>query len=66
MNTTLREVPLSRYLRACYQRAVTIMEHVLRKPVESRRAYTQRRRTLAFATALALAMAAALAILLAG
>jgi len=42
------------------------MEHVLRKPVESRLAYTQRRRTLAFATVLALAMAAALAILLAG
>ena len=42
------------------------MEHVLRKPVESRRAYEQRRRTLAFAMVLALSLALALAFVLIG
>jgi len=42
------------------------MEHVLRKPVESRHAYRQRRKTLALAMALALGIAAALAVLLIG
>jgi hypothetical protein len=42
------------------------MEHVLRKPVESRRAYEQRRRTLAFGTVLALSLALALAFVLLG
>ena len=42
------------------------MEHVLRKPVESRRAYAQRRKTIAWAMFLALGIAAALAALLAG
>lgn len=42
------------------------MEHVLRKPVESRHAYAQRRKTVAFAMVLALGLAAALAILLVG
>ncbi len=40
------------------------MEHALRKPVESRRAYDQRRKTLAFAVVLALSLAAALAFVL--
>lgn len=42
------------------------MEHALRKPVESRRAYKQRRKTIALATLLALGIAAALAALLIG
>jgi uncharacterized protein GlcG (DUF336 family) len=42
------------------------MEHTLRKPVESRHAYVQRRQTIAFGMILALVLAAALAILLAG
>jgi uncharacterized protein GlcG (DUF336 family) len=40
--------------------------HILRRPVESRQAYKQRRKTLAFATILLLGMAAALAFLLIG
>jgi uncharacterized protein GlcG (DUF336 family) len=42
------------------------MEHVLRKPVESRQAYLNRRKTLAFGMLLALGLAAALTILLVG
>ncbi|HXX99577.1 MAG TPA: heme-binding protein [Candidatus Limnocylindrales bacterium] len=42
------------------------MEHVLRKPVESRRAYKQRRKTLALGMVLALGLAAALAVLVIG
>jgi hypothetical protein len=42
------------------------MEHVIHKPTESRRAYEQRRHTIAFAMILALVVAAALAVLLVG
>jgi len=42
------------------------MEHVLRKPVESRHAYEQRRKTLAFGVVLALSLALALAFVLIG
>ena len=42
------------------------MEHILRRPVESRRAYEQRRKTLAFGVVLALSVAAALAFVLMG
>lgn len=42
------------------------MEHILRKPVESRRAYRQRRQVLALGMVLALAIACALAIFLIG
>jgi len=42
------------------------MEHILRRPVESSRAYEHRRKTLAFGMLLALGMAAALAVLLVG
>ncbi len=42
------------------------MEHVLREPVESRRAYEQRRKTLAFGMILALSLALALAFVLIG
>ena len=41
-------------------------EHALRKPVESRRAYKQRKNTVALGMILALLLAAALAVLLAG
>jgi len=43
-----------------------MMEHFLRRPVASRRAYAQRRKTIAFSMLLALGMAAALAVLLVG
>lgn len=43
-----------------------LMEHTLRKPVESGRAYKQRRQTLAFGVIIALCVAAALAVLLVG
>jgi hypothetical protein len=42
------------------------MEHILRRPVESRHAYEQRRKTLAFGMILALSVAAALAFVLMG
>ena len=42
------------------------MEHVLRKPVESSRAYRQRRKTIVFGILLTLVLAAALAVLLMG
>jgi uncharacterized protein GlcG (DUF336 family) len=42
------------------------MEHALRKPVESLRAYEQRRRTIAFGVILALGLAAALAVFIVG
>jgi uncharacterized protein GlcG (DUF336 family) len=42
------------------------MEHALRKPVESRRAYEQRRKTLALGIVLTLTLAAALALLMMG
>jgi uncharacterized protein GlcG (DUF336 family) len=42
------------------------MEHVLRRPVESRRAYRHRRRTLALGIILALGITLALAVLLVG
>jgi len=41
-------------------------EHALRKPVESRRAYRQRKNTVAFGMIFALLLAAALAMLLVG
>jgi hypothetical protein len=43
-----------------------VMEHAIRKPVESRHAYRHRRTTLALATALALGIALALTVLLVG
>jgi hypothetical protein len=42
------------------------MEHALRKPAESRRAYKQRRKAIAFGMIVALTAAAAMAILLVG
>jgi len=42
------------------------MEHILRKPVESRRAYEQRRKTLVFGVILALSLAVALVFVLIG
>ena len=42
------------------------MEHVLRKHMESRHAYEQRRKTLAFGVVLALSLALALAFVLIG
>lgn len=42
------------------------MEHALRKPVESRRAYKQRRNTIALGMILTLLLAAAMTILLIG
>jgi uncharacterized protein GlcG (DUF336 family) len=42
------------------------MEHTLRRPVESRRAYAQRRKTIALGMILALGLATALAVLLVG
>ncbi|HEX8872502.1 MAG TPA: hypothetical protein VF758_07035, partial [Candidatus Acidoferrum sp.] len=42
------------------------MEHVLRTPVESRQAYEQRRKRIAFGILLALAVSAFLAALIAG
>jgi len=42
------------------------MEHILRKPVESRRAYQQRRKTIVFGIVLAVGITAALVVLLAG
>jgi hypothetical protein len=42
------------------------MEHAVRRPVESRRAYAQRRKTLGWVVLLALAVAAALTVLLVG
>lgn len=42
------------------------MEHAIHKPIESRRAYEQRRQTLAFAIGLALAVAVALSVVLFG
>jgi hypothetical protein len=42
------------------------MEHVLRKHMESRHAYEQRRKTLAFGVVLAISLAVALAFILIG
>ncbi len=42
------------------------MEYVVHKAIESRRAYQQRRHTLAFAVAIALTIAVALVVLLVG
>src|SRR5258708_36893049 len=42
------------------------MEHLVRKPVESSRAYNQRRKTMALGILLALVLAGALAIILLG
>jgi len=50
----------------CYQRKEPSMEHVLRKHMESRLAYKQRRKTLAFGVVLALSLALALAFVLIG
>jgi hypothetical protein len=44
----------------------TKMEHILRKPVESRQAYAHRRKTLALGIFLALGVALALTLLLLG
>jgi len=49
-----------------YEQEEQAMEHILRKSVESRRAYEQRRKTLAFGVILALSVAAALAFVLIG
>jgi uncharacterized protein GlcG (DUF336 family) len=43
-----------------------LMEHALRKPVESRRAYKQRRKAIALGMILALCLAAALVVILVG
>ncbi len=40
------------------------MEHVLAKPVESRKAFEQRRKTIVFAMVLAIAIAVSLAVVL--
>jgi hypothetical protein len=42
------------------------MEHILRKPIESRGAYQQRRNTMVLAMVLSLGIAVALAILMLG
>ena len=42
------------------------MEHVIHKPIESRRAYEHRRHTIGFAMLLALSVAVALTFLLLG
>ena len=42
------------------------MEHVVRRPVESRRAYEQRRKAIALGMVLALSLAVALAVLMVG
>src|SRR3984893_14204743 len=47
-------------------RANRLMEHILRKPVESRRAYKQRRKAIVFGIILALGITVALVVLLAG
>ena len=74
-NIALRESPVRRSLHestllcsslACYQRDTVVTEHILRRPVESQRAYNQRRKTLALGMVLALGLAAALAVLLVG
>ncbi len=44
----------------------TLMEHVIHKPIESRRAYQHRRHTLGLAIIMALVVAAALVVLLIG
>jgi hypothetical protein len=54
-------------VRACVTNDKNLtMEHALRKPVESRRAYNQRRKAIAFGMIVALMLAAAMAILLVG
>lgn len=52
-------------LCAWYQ-SYTNMEHAIHRPIESRRAYRQRRHTIAFAMVLALSVAVALSLLLLG
>lgn len=53
--------------RACVTNDKNLtMEHALRKPVESGRAYNQRRKAIAFGMIVALTLAAAMAILLVG
>ncbi|MGB7846375.1 MAG: hypothetical protein WBL63_12225 [Candidatus Acidiferrum sp.] len=42
------------------------MEHILRKPVESRRAYQQRRKTIIWGMLLAMGIAVAMAVLMVG
>jgi hypothetical protein len=42
------------------------MEYIVRKQIESRRAYEQRQKTIGFAMILALALSVALAVLLMG
>jgi hypothetical protein len=54
-------------VRACSTNDKNLtMEHALRKPVESGRAYKQRRNAVAFGMIVALTLAAAMAILLVG
>ena len=49
--------------RACVNNECKLtMEHILRKPIESRGAYRQRRNTMVLAMVLSLGMAVALAI----
>lgn len=42
------------------------MEHILRKPVESSRAYQQRRKTIVWGMILAISIAVAMAVLMVG
>jgi hypothetical protein len=54
-------------VRACATNGKNLtMEHALRKPVKSRRAYKQRRKAIAFGMIVALTVATAMAILLVG
>jgi len=57
---------VARFARMLPRKYHQAMEHVLRKPVESSRAYKQRRQTIALAMLLALGVASALAVLLMG
>jgi len=50
--------------RAVLSTKGTYMEHALNKPIESRRAYQQRRHTIAFGIVIALVIAVALVVLL--
>ena len=47
-------------------RTQRLMEHILRKPVESRRAYAQRRKAIVLGILVALGLAGALVVLLVG
>ena len=55
-------------VRRCFSKVRTVlaMEHAVRKPVQSRRAYRQRKNTIALVMILALMLAAAMEVLLVG